>query len=58
MCTSIEQSKKLISLGLDSSTADMEYISLKEDNHPIGSVPFVKDDSEVENSAFDSLYNR
>ena len=58
ICTSIEQSKKLLSLGLDSSTADMEYISLKEGNHPIGNVPFVKDDSEVEDSAFDYIYNR
>ena len=55
--TTIEQSHKLAKI-LPTESADMEYIFLKEDNVAIGNVPFVKDDSEVENSAFDYTYNR
>ena len=55
--TTVEQSKKLAEF-LTNDTADMEYIFLKKDNSPIGNVPFVKDDCEIENSAFDYDYNR
>ena len=55
--TDIEQSKKLAEI-LPLESADMEYIFLKENNVAIGNVPFVKDDSEVENSGFDYIYNR
>lgn len=55
--TSLEQSKKLAEF-LPIESADMEYIFLKKDNSPIGTVPFVKDNCKVENSAFDYDYNR
>ena len=55
--TDLEQSKKLAEI-LPLESADMEYIFLKKDNTIIGNVPFVKDDSEIVNSAFDYAYNR
>ena len=55
--TDIEQSKKLAEI-LSLESADMEYLRLKETNATIGSVPFVKDESEVENSAYDAVYER
>lgn len=55
--TSLEQSKKLAEI-LPIESADMEYIFIKKDNVPVGKVPFVKDDSEVENSGFSFVYNR
>jgi len=55
--TDIEQSRKLAEfLPLDS--ADMEYLSIKENGLLVGNVPFVKDDSEVENSAYSRTYDR
>lgn len=56
--TSIEQSKHLLGLGLSPESADMEYHRLKETNAAISSVPFVKDETEVENSAYNALYER
>lgn len=55
--TDIEQSKRLAEI-LPPESADMEYLRLKETNATIGSVPFVKDESEVENSAYDAVYER
>jgi hypothetical protein len=55
--TDIEQSKKLAEI-LPLESSDMEYLRPKETNIIIGSVPFVKDDSEVENSAYDAVYER
>ena len=55
--TDIEQGKKLAEI-LPPESADMEYLRLKETNATIGSVPFVKDESEVENSAYDAVYER
>jgi len=55
--TSLEQSEKLAEF-LSLESADMEYLCLKETNATIGSVPFVKDDYEVENSAYDAIYKR
>lgn len=55
--TYIEQSKELAEI-LSLESADMEYLRLKETNATIGSVPFVKDESEVENSAYDAVYER
>ena len=56
--TSIEQSKHLLDLGLSPATADMYYHCLKETNAAMSSVPFVKDRTEVENSAYNALYER
>ena len=36
----------------------MEYLSIKQTGSFVGTVPFVKDDSEVENSAYSHTYNR
>ena len=55
--TDLEQSKALAKI-LPLESADMEYLSLKVTNATIGSVPFVKDDSEVKNSAYDAVYER
>lgn len=54
--TDIEQSKKLAEF-LPLESADMEYIILKKTNELISSVPFVKDELEVENSAYDATYD-
>ena len=56
--TSIEQSKKLLELGLNPESADMEYLAIKEDGKLVGDIPFVKDDSEVEDSAYSHIYDR
>ena len=56
--TSIEQSKHLLESGLSPESADMEYICLKETNAAMSSVPFVKDKTEVENSALHALCYR
>jgi len=55
--TDIEQSKKLAEF-LPLESADMEYLAIKESGALVGAVPFVKDDSEVENSAYDAVYER
>ena len=55
--TDLNQSKKLAKI-LPMESADMEYLHLKETNALISSVPFVKDESEVENSAYDAVYER
>ena len=55
--TDIEQSKKLAEF-LPLESADMEYLSIKENGALVGAVPFVKDDSEVEDSAYSHIYNR
>lgn len=48
ICTTIEQSQKLIELGIDVNTADMEYMFLKRDGSKVSNIPFVKDDDEPE----------
>ena len=55
--TDLEQSKKL-AIFLTPDSADMEYLTIKETGSFIGTVPFVKDDSEVEDSAYSHTYNR
>lgn len=55
--TDLEQSKKL-AIFLTPDSADMEYLTIKETGSSIGTVPFVKDDSEVEDSAYSHTYNR
>jgi len=55
--TDIEQSKKLAEF-LPLESADMEYLAIKESGALVGAVPFVKDDSEVEDSAYDAIYER
>lgn len=55
--TDIEQSKKLAEI-LPIASADMEYLSIKENGLLIGTVPFVKDDSEVEDSASSYYFNK
>lgn len=55
--TDIEQSKRLAEI-LPLESADMEYLSIKQTGSFVGTVPFVKDDSEVENSAYSHTYNR
>jgi len=55
--TDIEQSKALAEI-LPLESADMEYLAIKENGKLVGSVPFVKDDSEVEDSAYSHTYDR
>lgn len=55
--TDIQQSKKLAET-LPLESADMEYLAIKENGKLVGSVPFVKDDSEVEDSAYSHTYDR
>ena len=55
--TDIEQSKKLAEI-LPIKSADMEYLVIKENGALVGAVPFVKDDSEVEDSAYNHTYDR
>lgn len=55
--TTIEQSKKLAEI-LQLESADMEYLAIKENGELVGSVPFVKDNSEVEDSAYSHTYDR
>jgi hypothetical protein len=55
--TDLEQSKKLAEI-LPSESADMEYLSIKENGLLVGDVPFVKDNSEVEDSAYSYIYDR
>lgn len=53
----LEQSKKLAEI-LPLESADMEYLAIKENGQLVGSVPFAKDDSEVEDSAYSHTYDR
>lgn len=53
----LQQSKKLAEI-LPLESADMEYLSIKQTGSFVGTVPFVKDDSEIENSAYSHTYNR
>ena len=53
----LQQSKKLAKI-LPLESADMEYLAIKENGELVGSVPFVKDDSEVEDSAYSHTYDR
>ena len=55
--TDLEQSHKLAEI-LPTESADMEYLAIKENGALVGAVPFVKDDSEVEDSAYNYTYNR
>lgn len=55
--TSIEQSRKLAEF-LPLESADMEYLAIKETGKLVGGIPFVKDDSEVEDSAYSHIYDR
>jgi len=57
MCTDIPQSKKLAEI-LPLKSADMEYLAIKKNGALVGTVPFVKDDSEVEDSAYSHIYDR
>jgi hypothetical protein len=55
--TDLEQSKKLAEI-LPLESADMEYLAIKENGALVGTVPFAKDDSEVEDSAYSYTYDR
>lgn len=55
--TDLEQSKKLAEI-LPLESADMEYLTINETDSLIGTVPFVKDNSEVEDSSYNYNYNR
>ena len=55
--TDLEQSKKLAKI-LPLESADMEYLAIKENGELVGVVPFVKDYSEVEDSAYNHTYDR
>ena len=55
--TDIAQSKRLAQI-LPLESADMEYLTIKKTGLLVGTVPFVKDDSEVEDSAYSYTYNR
>ena len=55
--TDIEQSRKLAKI-LPLESADMEYLAIKENGLLIAKIPFVKDDSEVEDSAYSHIYDR
>jgi hypothetical protein len=55
--TDLEQSRKLAEI-LPIESADMEYLSIKETGKLVGNIPFVKDDSEVEDSAYSHTYDR
>ena len=55
--TDIEQSRKLAEI-LPHESADMEYLAIKENGLLVAKVPFVKDDSEVEDSAYSHIYDR
>ena len=55
--TDISQSKKLAEI-LPLESADMEYLTIKETGALVAIVPFVKDDSEVKDSAYSYTYDR
>jgi len=55
--TDLSQSKKLAEI-LPLESADMEYLAIKENGASVASVPFVKDDSEIEDSAYSHIYER
>lgn len=55
--TDLSQSKKLTEI-LPLESADMEYLAIKENGALVGNVPFVKDDSEVDDSAYNQIYDR
>lgn len=56
-CTDLSQSKTLSKI-LPLESADMEYLTIKETDTLVGVVPFIKDDSEVDNSAYSHTYDR
>ena len=53
----LQQSKKLAEI-LPIESADMEYLAIKETGKLVADVPFVKDDSEVEDSAYSHTYDK
>ena len=53
----LQQSRKLAEI-LPLESADMEYLAIKENGASVGAVPFVKDNSEVEDSAYSHIFNR
>jgi len=55
--TDLSQSKTLSKI-LPHESADMEYLTIKETGTLVGVVPFIKDDSEVDNSAYSHTYDR
>ena len=55
--TDLPQSQKLSEI-LPSESADMEYLVVKENSLLIGNVPFLKDESEVKDSAYSHTYDR
>lgn len=57
LCTDLAQSNELKKF-LPLESADMEYLAIKETGELVGSVPFAKDDSEVEDSAYSHTYDR
>ena len=55
--TDLPQSLKLAEI-LPHESADMEYLAVKENGALVVDVPFVKDNSEVEDSAYSHTYDR
>lgn len=55
--TDIAQSKRLAEI-LPPDSADMEYLTIKKTGSLVGTVPFVKDNSEIEDSTYSHTYNR
>ena len=55
ICTSLEQSKKLLELGINANTADMEYMFLKRDNSIVSRVPFIKDGYEEPDCSYNMV---
>lgn len=55
--TDLDQSRKLADI-LPPETADMEYLIIKDLGQLVANVPFVKDDSEIEDSAYSHTYER
>lgn len=53
--TTIEQSKKLLELGIDKDTADMEYMFHRNDGKLVAPSPFIKDG--FENTGEDRVFD-
>lgn len=53
--TDLEQSKKLLELGIDANTADMEYMFHRNDGKIVAPSPFIKDG--FENTGEDRVFD-
>lgn len=55
IATTVEQSKKLVELGIDPDTADMYYMFHRDDGRIVAPFPYVKDGNE--NTGEDRLFD-